>query len=57
MQDTTLASTSDIKAVRQWCAQNEVRADITPTIYRNRIHHFTAVMSGEDTFLFRFRWI
>lgn len=57
MQDTTLASTSDIKAVRQWCAQNEVRADITPTIYRNRIHHFSAVMSGEDTFLFRFRWI
>ena len=57
MQDTTLASTIDIASVRQWCAQNGVRADITPTIYRNRIHHFTAVMSGDDTFLFRLRWI
>ncbi|MEG8028964.1 hypothetical protein [Sphingomonas aerolata] len=56
MQDTILVSTIDIKAVRHWCAENGVRAAITPMIYRNRIHHFTAAMSGEDTFLFRLRW-
>lgn len=56
MQDTTLPSPIDIAGVRKWCAENGVKAAITPTIYRNRIHHFTAAMSEDDAFLFRLRW-
>ena len=46
----------DVTAVRQWCVSVGINATINATIHRGRIRHYEAVMSGDDMFLFRFRW-
>lgn len=47
----------DVSAVRQWCVSNGIpTAAINGIVYRGRIRHYEAVMSEEESVLFRFRW-